>query len=124
MLARQVAATLAAAAIVAGPIASAAGSDMLACCKSDVARLCPGVEPGGGRIIGCLKAHTMEVSVGCAKAIQGMKAKMGKSADEGPPLFTFIRWKDKPRRVRRASGRRRVRSCLQKSSVLGTQVRP
>jgi hypothetical protein len=47
-------------------------------CKADVARLCPGVQMGGGRIIGCLKEHKMEVSVGCAKAIQAMKAKMGK----------------------------------------------
>ena len=46
-------------------------------CKADVARLCPGVQMGGGRIIACLKAHKMEVSVGCAKAIQAMKGKMG-----------------------------------------------
>jgi hypothetical protein len=47
-------------------------------CKADVARLCPGVEPGGGRIISCLKAHKEEVSIGCGKALQAMKAKMGK----------------------------------------------
>ena len=47
-------------------------------CKADVARLCPGVQPGGGRIIGCLKAHKEEVSIGCGKALQAMKAKMGK----------------------------------------------
>jgi hypothetical protein len=47
-------------------------------CKADVARLCPGVPMGGGRIIACLKANKMEVSVGCAKALQAMKAKMGK----------------------------------------------
>ena len=46
-------------------------------CKEDVARLCPGVQPGGGRIIGCLKAHKEEVSIGCGKALQAMKAKMG-----------------------------------------------
>jgi hypothetical protein len=47
-------------------------------CKADYERLCPGVQPGGGRIIACLKEHKMEVSVGCAKALQAMKAKMGK----------------------------------------------
>jgi Cysteine rich repeat len=47
-------------------------------CKADFERLCPGVQPGGGRIIGCLKAHKEEVSIGCGKAIQAMKAKMGK----------------------------------------------
>jgi hypothetical protein len=46
-------------------------------CKADFARLCPGVQPGGGRIIGCLKAHKEEVSIGCGKALQAMKAKMG-----------------------------------------------
>jgi len=47
-------------------------------CKADFERLCPGVQPGGGRIIGCLKAHKEEVSIGCGKALQAMKAKMGK----------------------------------------------
>ena len=46
-------------------------------CKADVARLCPGVPMGGGRIIACLKEHKMEISVGCGKALQAMKAKMG-----------------------------------------------
>ena len=55
-----------------------AQSDAMALCKSDVARLCPGVEPGGGRVLQCLKAHKMEMSVGCAKAMQKMKAKMAK----------------------------------------------
>ena len=47
-------------------------------CRADVARLCPGVQMGGGRIIACLKANKMGVSVGCAKALQAMKARMGK----------------------------------------------
>lgn len=55
-----------------------AAADPLTFCKSDMERLCPGVEPGGGRIIGYLKAHRMEMSVGCAKALQKMKAQMGK----------------------------------------------
>ncbi|MBV9289893.1 MAG: hypothetical protein JO288_19125 [Hyphomicrobiales bacterium] len=47
-------------------------------CRADAERLCPGVQPGGGRIAQCLKAHKMEVSVGCAKALQKIKAEMGK----------------------------------------------
>jgi len=62
---------------LAGP-SLAQAMDPMALCKSDVARLCPGVEPGGGRIIGCLKEHKMEMSVGCAKALQKMKGQMGK----------------------------------------------
>ena len=55
-----------------------AQADGMQYCKADVARLCPGVQPGGGRIIGCLKAHKEEISIGCGKALQAMKAKMGK----------------------------------------------
>ena len=47
-------------------------------CKEDVARLCPGVAPGGGKIIGCLKQHENEVSIGCGKELKAIKAKMGK----------------------------------------------
>jgi hypothetical protein len=46
--------------------------------QGDSERLCPGVPMGGGRIVGCLKEHKMEVSVGCARAIQHIKAEMGK----------------------------------------------
>jgi len=55
-----------------------AASGPLDYCRADAERLCPGVPMGGGRIIGCLKANKMEVSVGCAKAIQHIKAEMGK----------------------------------------------
>ena len=61
----------------AGPSAFAQ-ADGLSYCKADMQRLCPGVQPGGGRIIACLKEHKMEVSVGCAKALQKMKGSMGK----------------------------------------------
>ena len=57
---------------------TANAADPLAYCKSDVARLCPGVTPGGGKVIGCLKEHQNEISVGCAKALQAIKTKMGK----------------------------------------------
>ena len=45
-------------------------------CKADIERLCPGVEPGGGRIIKCLKANKMEMSVGCAMGLKKLKSKM------------------------------------------------
>ena len=61
----------------AAPGALAQQAEAMKYCKADVARLCPGVPPGGGRIIGCLKAHKEEVSIGCGKALQAMKAKMG-----------------------------------------------
>lgn len=73
-----VAATLSILALAASaPHALAQQAEAMKYCKADVARLCPGVQMGGGRIIACLKEHKMEVSVGCAKAIQAMKGKMG-----------------------------------------------
>jgi hypothetical protein len=42
-------------------------------CRADVERLCPKVQPGGGRIKACLMEHKNEMSVGCAKALQGLK---------------------------------------------------
>jgi hypothetical protein len=42
-------------------------------CKADVERLCPGVEPGEGRIKACLMKRKEEMSVGCAKALQKLK---------------------------------------------------
>ena len=45
-------------------------------CRPDMERLCPGVPPGGGRIIRCLKANKMEMSVGCAMTLRRIKARM------------------------------------------------
>jgi hypothetical protein len=58
--------------------AHAQGAGALAYCKEDVARLCKGIPPGGGKLIGCLKQHENEVSVGCAKELKAVKTKMGK----------------------------------------------
>jgi len=62
----------------AGSSQTAKAAEPLSYCKADVARLCPGVTPGGGKLIGCLKQHENEVSVGCAKALKAIKTKMGK----------------------------------------------
>ena len=44
-------------------------------CMADAARLCPGVEPGGGAQIMCLKSHKEELSPGCKKKVMQMKTK-------------------------------------------------
>ena len=41
-----------------------------AACEADVQKLCNGVQPGGGRILACLKQHKDEVSDGCKRAVQ------------------------------------------------------
>ncbi|MGO9991995.1 MAG: cysteine rich repeat-containing protein [Steroidobacteraceae bacterium] len=46
-------------------------------CATDIQKLCAGVQPGGGRILACLKQHKDEVSDGCKQAI--VKAKQNPS---------------------------------------------
>ena len=42
-------------------------------CRADIERLCPNVEPGGGRIKACLMANKEQMSVGCAQALMKLK---------------------------------------------------
>ncbi|HEY9212951.1 MAG TPA: cysteine rich repeat-containing protein [Ancylobacter sp.] len=60
------------AAAVATPVM--AQSDAMTYCKADIARLCAGIAPRRRQIMACLKAHSKEMSVGCAQALQKMKA--------------------------------------------------
>src|SRR5262249_3054933 len=60
---------------LAGSTQAAKAATPLALCNADAERICPGVAPGGGKIIACLKQHKDEVSIGCAKALKAMKAK-------------------------------------------------
>ena len=53
---------------------NAAGLDS---CKADAERICPGITPGGGKLIGCLKEHKDEVSIGCAKTLKRDQRKDG-----------------------------------------------
>ena len=62
-------------------------ADARAVCASDMQKLCAGVQPGGGRIVACLKQHQAEVSDGCklaiAKAMQGSQGGAGAGGDAG-----------------------------------------
>jgi hypothetical protein len=40
-----------------------------AACASDIQNFCAGVQPGGGRILACLKQHKDQVSDGCKQAV-------------------------------------------------------
>ena len=57
------------------PMASA---QRFAYCKNDARRLCPGVRPGGGELMKCMKEHENEVSIGCAKELKKVKSEMRK----------------------------------------------
>jgi Cysteine rich repeat len=39
-------------------------------CKADIEKLCPGVQPGEGRIAACLKDKRRQLSDGCKTAIK------------------------------------------------------
>lgn len=50
-------------------------NELVKYCKPDIQRLCKNVKPGEGRVLGCLKAHGKEISVGCAQALKKMQDK-------------------------------------------------
>ena len=52
-------------------------------CAGDVEKLCPGVKPGGGQIIACLKQHESQVTPACKEAFANRKANK-KAAAQGP----------------------------------------
>lgn len=58
---------------ISGGHAVAQDGDVAKYCKSDIQRLCKNVKPGNGRILGCLKSHKKEMTVGCAQALQKYK---------------------------------------------------
>lgn len=66
--------TALAAAVLAGlwaasTAALAQGAGMGQACKADAGKLCPGVQPGGGRVLACLKQHEAELSPDCQAAL-------------------------------------------------------
>ncbi len=46
-------------------------------CRPDVERLCPGVQPGGGRIANCLRENAETLSELCKRAIETTRARRG-----------------------------------------------
>lgn len=50
-------------------------ADARTACETDIQKLCAGVQPGGGRILVCLRQHKDQVSDGCKQAV--MKATKG-----------------------------------------------
>jgi len=59
-----------------GALALAQSQETEKPCMADAARLCKGIEPGGGAQMECLKAHRDELSPACKQKV--MKAKIQK----------------------------------------------
>ena len=57
-------------------------------CTEDAQRLCAGVQPGGGRILACLKEHKDQLSDKCKQAAQQVAAMGGGNPAPTPPSPT------------------------------------
>ncbi len=42
-------------------------------CGADIQRLCSGIQPGGGRLMQCMRSHQSELSSACQAALAAAK---------------------------------------------------
>jgi hypothetical protein len=73
--------------------AQGAANDARAACAQDAQKLCANVQPGGGRIIACLKQHQDQVSDSCKQAIaKAMQSSNGgaAAAPAAPPATPAV----------------------------------
>lgn len=66
-------------AVTAGPapaqqVSRAQMQQIRAVCEADVQRLCPGIQPGGGRLLQCLQQNAPEVSEPCTAKLAELGA--------------------------------------------------
>lgn len=64
-------------------LADDGGSRPAGPCKADAEKLCPGVQPGGGRIASCLREHKDQVSDACKAQIQSRRGHRRPAAADG-----------------------------------------
>lgn len=79
---------LALAVVLSSGIAQAAdqpGTGPRVACKADVEKLCPGVEPGAGRIMACLKQNQAQVSAACKDALAKARERKAPGTPGAPP---------------------------------------
>jgi Cysteine rich repeat len=55
-----------------------------AACKADAEKLCSGIQPGGGRIVGCLKHNEAQLSAVCKDAMAKAWARRAPGAPASP----------------------------------------
>ncbi len=52
-------------------------------CRTDFKSLCSGVQPGGGRILACLKENASKLSPGCKQALEAANAAREQRQQQG-----------------------------------------
>lgn len=57
-----------------GPLLAQGRGALRDACTQDAATLCPGVKPGGGRILACFKEKSAQLSEGCRTALSQARA--------------------------------------------------
>jgi hypothetical protein len=91
---RSVLLTTAAAALLSGSMGASAQTaippemrnqamTLASICKADYEQLCPRVQPGGGRILGCLNANLDKLSAACRTAMPDALALAARATASG-----------------------------------------
>ena len=78
-LMRLAAAALAAALVASAASADPTGADALKICSADFQKACPDAKPGGGALKACARAHFMSFSSPCKSALKALRARMQQS---------------------------------------------
>jgi hypothetical protein len=66
------------------PAPSGARAAVRQACQEDIAKLCSAEQPGGGRIMQCMRAHQDQLSDGCKSALMSAH-RMHQEQQGGPP---------------------------------------
>jgi hypothetical protein len=99
---RNWSALLGAGVLLAAPLAFAQGIEPGKACKADLEKICPGVEPGHGRILACLEGKTDQLSQACKDDVSKKLVKFYKACKPDADKFCAT--------VERGQGR--VMQCL------------
>jgi len=72
---RFVVLAIVASALMLGPALAMTEAELAKACKADVAKLCPKVPMGGGKILECLNSHKGDLTTACQEALAAEAAK-------------------------------------------------
>lgn len=65
------------------PAMKAEAKSLAQLCRADFDKLCPGVRPGGGRVLTCLESHAVELTPQCHAALPQADALKAKAEAAG-----------------------------------------